>query len=116
LYIVKLIYYIINMSIDRAGLCPQVEAAFALLAKKWAGLILFTLCGGERYFSELKAELPSLSARVLALRMRELEAAGIVERRVSRSSPVRVSYLLSEKGKSLALVVNGIADWANRYR
>jgi DNA-binding HxlR family transcriptional regulator len=116
LYIIKLIYYIVDMSVDRTGLCPQVEAAFALLAKKWAGLILFTLCSGERHFSELKAELPSLSARVLALRMRELEDAGIVERKVSRSSPVRVSYLLSEKGKSLAFVVHGIADWANKYQ
>jgi DNA-binding HxlR family transcriptional regulator len=93
-------------------LCPQVEAAFEFLAKKWAGLIVLTLCEGEKYFVELKAALPALSARVLAQRMRDLEEFGLIERRVSASSPVRVSYKLTKKGRALALIMQGIADWA----
>lgn len=93
--------------------CPKIEAAFALLAKKWAGLIIFNLRDGEKYFAEIKAAIPALSARVLTQRMRDLEAAGLVERRVSPNSPLRVSYSLTGKGGSLAPLMQGIADWAN---
>jgi DNA-binding HxlR family transcriptional regulator len=96
-------------------LCPQVEAAFELLAKKWAGLIVFSLGEGEMHFGEFKEAIPALSARVLAQRMRDLEKAGLVERRVSGASPVRVSYGLTKKGGELAAVMRGIADWARNY-
>jgi DNA-binding HxlR family transcriptional regulator len=95
-----------------AKLCPRVEAAFGLLAKKWMGLILYALQDGELHFCELEKAIPALSARVLTERIRELEASGLVLRRVSEASPVRVSYSLTEKGKSLAIVLKGIADWA----
>jgi DNA-binding HxlR family transcriptional regulator len=93
-------------------LCPRVEAAFELLAKKWVGLIVFSLSEGEMHFGELKAAIPSLSARVLSQRMRDLEEAELVVRSVSEASPVRVSYRLTEKGRGLAPVMRGIADWA----
>jgi len=95
-----------------AGLCPQVEAAFSLLAKKWMSLIIFSLRGGELYFCDLEKAIPALSARVLTERIRELEGCGVVDRRVSLSSPVRVSYQLTDRGRALAEVVQGIADWA----
>jgi DNA-binding HxlR family transcriptional regulator len=94
-------------------LCPTVERAFGLLAKKWQGLIIYILTGGELYFCDLEKALPQLSARILTLRMRELEEAGLVLRRVSQTSPVRVSYSLTERGSALAEVVKGIAEWAN---
>ena len=97
------------------ALCPKVEAAFALLSKKWAGLILYTLSDGEMYFSELESSIPDLSARILALRMRELEAAGLVLRRVSYGRPVRVGYRLTEKGVSLAHILSDVASWARIY-
>jgi DNA-binding HxlR family transcriptional regulator len=97
---------------EREALCPRVEAAFSLLAKKWTGLILYSLIDGELHFSELELAIPALSARVLTQRIRELEERGIVDRRVSPSSPPRVSYRLTERGRSLAEVVRGIADWA----
>ncbi len=94
-------------------LCPKVEAAFGLLAKKWMGLVLYSLIDGELHFCDLEKALPALSARVLTQRVRELEEAGLVLRKVSATSPVRVSYCLTESGRSLAIVVGGIADWAN---
>jgi len=95
-------------------LCPSVEAAFALLAKKWMSLIIYSLSQGELYFCDLEKAIPLISARVLTQRMRELEDEGLVLRKVSQSSPVRVSYSLTEKGASLAVVVGGIADWAGK--
>jgi DNA-binding HxlR family transcriptional regulator len=94
--------------------CPQVEAAFALLAKKWAGLILLSLSRGELHFCELKLAIPDLSARVLSLRMRGLEEAGLVKRSVSEGSPVRVSYKLTEKGAALSEIMGKVAEWAQK--
>ena len=58
--------------------CPRVEAAFSLLSRKWTGLIIRALIARPLHFCELEKSLPALSARVLALRMRELEDSGIV--------------------------------------
>jgi DNA-binding HxlR family transcriptional regulator len=103
------------MKTDAERLCPQVEAIFSLLARKWAGLIVFELGGGEKRFADLKTLIPGLSSRVLTLRLRELEAAGLVERMVKAASPVRVSYRLSDKGRSLGCVMAGLAEWAGKY-
>jgi DNA-binding HxlR family transcriptional regulator len=46
--------------------------------------------------------------------MRDLEAAGLVQRRVIETAPVGVSYRLTEKGKELASMMRGIADWARK--
>lgn len=98
----------------RAALCPSVEAAFSLLAKKWMSLIVYSLTEGELYFCDLERAIPALSARVLTQRIRELENVGLVQRRVALASPVRVSYRLTEKGASLAEAIKGIADWAQK--
>jgi DNA-binding HxlR family transcriptional regulator len=93
-------------------LCPRVEEAFGLLAKKWMGLIIYSLSEGEKRFCELQKGIPDLSARLLSERFRELEAAGLVTRTVAPSTPVKVSYRLTESGRSLAKAVAGIAAWA----
>ena len=54
---------------------------------------------------------PSPGAIYPALNL--LEDEGLVIRTVSAASPIRVSYRLSDKGAELAVVVSGIADWAN---
>lgn len=96
-------------------LCPRVQAAFEFLGKKWTGLIVHELLDSEKCFSELERAVPSLSARMLALRMKELEARGIVFRLVSPGPPLRVSYRLSEKGRALESVMRGIEEWARAW-
>jgi DNA-binding HxlR family transcriptional regulator len=110
----RIVYYFsMNMRKEAAAkLCPSVEAAFGLLGKKWTGLIIHSLLEKDRYFCELEEAIPALSARVLTLRMRELECEGLVTRSVTAHSPVRVSYALTPKGRALGPVLDGIAEWA----
>jgi DNA-binding HxlR family transcriptional regulator len=103
------------MKIDGEQNCPRTEAAFDLLAKKWTGLIVLELRTRELRFAELKSAIPELSARLLALRTRELESVGILERLISSKGPVRVSYSLTEKGRELAGIMEEIALWAKKY-
>jgi DNA-binding HxlR family transcriptional regulator len=96
-------------------MCPRVEAAFELLSRKWAGVLIHVLSVGPRHFGELRAAIPGVSARMLAARMKELEQAGLLRREVQTASPVRVLYTLTEKGRALIPVMAGIAGWARAW-
>ncbi len=95
--------------------CPVYARAADLLARRWMGLILRVLLSGPRRFNEILAAIPGLSDPLLTQRLRELEAEGLVERRVVPSSPVRVEYELTEAGRDLEQVVRAIAAWAGRW-
>jgi len=100
---------------DTGKICPAVERAFGLLGRKWTGLIVHVLSGGPRYFRELERAIDSMSARMLAARMKELEAEGLVRRTVQTGTPVRVHYSLTEKGKALAPALRSIEQWARKW-
>jgi DNA-binding HxlR family transcriptional regulator len=103
------------MARQPALLCPAVERAFDVLGRKWAGLIIRELSGGSRYFCDLEKGIPSVSARMLTARMKELAREGIISRIVSTGSPVRVSYSLTDKGRALVPVMRGIETWAREW-
>lgn len=91
--------------------CPRIEAGFALLGKRWTGMVVAVLLQRDARFSELAHAIPGISERMLAERLRELEEAGIVEREVDAGPPVRVSYALTERGRGLEPVIDAIRDW-----
>lgn len=96
-------------------MCPRYEHIAQLLGKRWTGLILDSLMGGPRRFCELTASVEGLSDRVLSDRLRELEVEGIIERIVYPHIPVRVEYLLTEKGSALRPVVQEMHVWAENW-
>jgi DNA-binding HxlR family transcriptional regulator len=95
--------------------CPRFQQAVELVGRRWCGAIARALLDGPLRVSELERAIPEISARALTQRLRELEAAGVVERVVEASSPVRVSYALSEKGRALEEVVTGLERWADDW-
>jgi DNA-binding HxlR family transcriptional regulator len=95
--------------------CPMFQAAVELLGKRWNGAIVRSMLSGSVRFSDFLAQVPGLSDRLLSERLRELEAAGIVRRVVHPDVPVRVEYLLTEKGRELRDIVLTISDWAERW-
>ncbi len=96
-------------------LCSRFQSAADLLGKRWTALILQQLQDKPRRYSELAAALDVVSERMLIHRLKELEGAGVVERRVIDDQPVRVEYRLTEKGRALGRVVNGLQRWAERW-
>jgi DNA-binding HxlR family transcriptional regulator len=73
------------------------------------------LHGGTMRFSEIAHAVPDLSDRLLSERMKELEAHGIVERRVSGTAPARVEYELTARGRELAPALKELKAWADRW-
>lgn len=101
--------------IDLAAYCPKYEQAMSLLSKRWTGLILRALLSGCDRFGSIAAYVPGLSDRVLSERLKELEAEGIIERRVHPETPVRIEYRLSPKGEELRDIVEAVQTWADRW-
>lgn len=96
-------------------LCPKFEAAYELLGKKWTVLIIRVLMQGSHRFKDISNTIPTMSDRMLAERMKELEAAGIVIRHVYPETPVRIEYELSEKGKDLQAVLDEMQKWGEKW-
>src|SRR5919199_1925380 len=99
----------------REECCSLYHRAVELVGKRWTGAILLVLLDGPLHFSEIKHLVPDLSDRLLSERLKELEAEGIVERRVLDGAPVRVEYSLTEKGRALEPTVHALKSWANRW-
>jgi DNA-binding HxlR family transcriptional regulator len=95
--------------------CPYFQHAVELIGRRYSGAIVRALIGGQLRFSELERAIPGISARALVLRLRELEQAGVVARAVAPTSPVRVSYALTDKGRALDDVVAEIERWAHDW-
>lgn len=98
-----------------AGVCPYFHEAIELLGKRWSGAIVHTLLSGPKRFSELTHTVPQISDRLLSIRLKELEACGIVARDVYEGSPVRVEYELTPKGRALEPAVTAIRSWAREW-
>ena len=73
------------------------------------------LISGPRRFNELLSSVPDLSDRLLAERLRELEAEGIVAREVDAGPPVKVTYELTASGKELETALRALGEWAERW-
>jgi DNA-binding HxlR family transcriptional regulator len=66
-------------------------------------------------YNEIRAEIPDISDRMLAERLKELEAEGLVVRTVIPEPPVGVEYRLTEKGRALESAITAIARWAEKW-
>ena len=99
----------------RSECCRLYHRAVELVGKRWTGAILLVLLDGPLRFSEIRHLVPDLSDRLLSERLKELEAEGIVERRVMDGSPVRVEYALTSKGMALEPAVRALKRWANSW-
>jgi DNA-binding HxlR family transcriptional regulator len=99
----------------RESCCSAYHAAIELIGKRWTGAIVFVLLDGPLRFSEVKVLVPDLSDRLLSERLKELEGEGIVERRASEDVPMRIEYVLTEKGRALEPAVRSLKVWARSW-
>ena len=97
------------------GLCPRYHQAVELVGRRWAGAIVQILLAGPARYNELRAAIPDINDRMLAERLRELEAAEILVRTVLPDAPIRVEYALTEKGRALEVALTAIGRWAERW-
>lgn len=91
--------------------CPM-RAALNVIGGKWKPIILHILGrDGEVRFSALVRRVPGLRHKVLAAQLRELSLDGVVERLASGDVPPQVAYRLTDRGRALAPVLDGLYRW-----
>jgi DNA-binding HxlR family transcriptional regulator len=93
--------------------CP-VANALSIVGERWALLVVRELLRGPRRYTDLAAGLPGIGTNVLATRLRELEAGGVVHRRKLPPPAASTVYELTEYGAGLEEVIHAIARWGAR--
>ncbi len=94
--------------------CP-VTATISVIGGKWKSIILWILFQETRRFSELKRMIPKITQKMLTQQLRELERDGIVHREVYPVVPPKVEYSLTAHGRSLAPILQAMADWGETH-
>ena len=90
-----------------------ITRAFAVLGKRWNGMLLRVLGYGTGSFAELRRSVPGISDTMLADRLAELAETGLVERVVEPGPPVAVRYELTAAGRDLMPVLDDLGRWAS---
>ncbi len=94
--------------------CP-VCATADIICAKWTMLVIRDLAEGSTRFCELERSLAGISPRTLSLRLRALEDEGIVERTTFPEVPPRVEYSLTEKGRALVPLIEGMRTYGKEW-
>jgi DNA-binding HxlR family transcriptional regulator len=92
------------------SVCP-VANALDLLGDRWTLLVVRDLFVGKSRFTDFLASPEHIPTNILAERLRRLERAGLVEAVRYSDRPPRSAYQLTERGRSLALVIDAVAVW-----
>jgi DNA-binding HxlR family transcriptional regulator len=95
---------------DPCGIARALNA----VGERWALLVVRELVFGPKRYSDLHRGLPQMSQNVLAQRLRELEADGLVRRRRLGPPATASVYELTERGQELEPVLRALAHWGSR--
>jgi DNA-binding HxlR family transcriptional regulator len=91
----------------------EIARAAELLGRRWVLAILWASSeAGAVRFNEFRQTLETIPPRTLAARLVELEAAGILERRVLDTRPPGVEYRLTDLGRRLGTMMDAMRAWA----
>lgn len=101
-----------NRFIDNPLNCP-VTRTMSVIGGKWKPIILN--CIGDRTirFGKLNQIIPSISNKVLACELKELEQYGLIHRIEFTEMPPRVEYSLTNEGKTLLPILHELAKWGD---
>ena len=89
----------------------------SLISGKYKMTILYTLMEfGVVRFNEMKKYIGGISYKTLSVTLKELEADGLVHREEYPQIPPKVEYSLTERGKSLIPILDGMCEWGIRNK
>jgi DNA-binding HxlR family transcriptional regulator len=92
---------------DRCGIARALD----VIGERWSLLVVRELLLGPKRFTDLRAGLPKVSPDVLAQRLRELEAAGVLFRDTLPPPAASKVYALTDRGRELAPVLHALGRW-----
>ena len=115
----KYIFMIINdeeQSFEHRGKIYHcaLDITMDYIGGKWKSVVLWYLMKDKKRFGDLKKVMPDITEKMLSIQLRQLEKDGLVHREVFAEVPPRVEYSLTDAGKSLITILQGLADWGRK--
>lgn len=98
----------------KAEWCP-VEVTIEVIGGMWKVILIRELLTGTKRYSELHRSVRGITHKMLAQQLRELEADGLLTRKVYPVVPPKVEYTLTDAGERLAPVLEAMSDWGTRF-
>ncbi len=94
--------------------CPVAMAA-EVLCTRWTVIVLREMISGSKRFNDLRRGVPRMSPALLSQRLKELEAAGIIERVALAKEPGIFEYHLTDAGRDLEPIIMAFGIWGQRW-
>lgn len=89
-----------------------IERGMRLIGGKWTGSIIYHLKDSPVRFNDLARMLGGASKKMIDQRLKELEANGMVIRKVINDRPVAVTYELTDFGRSALRILEDLRIWS----
>ena len=99
----------------RYGQACAIARALDVVGERWSLLLVRELTLGPRRYRDLATGLPGIPSNVLAGRLKDLQAAGVVTRRTLPAPTDVTVYELTDAGRALQPALNELLDWGLRY-
>ena len=105
-----------KFAIDACTEPCAIEKGMRLIGGKWKGSIIYHLKDQPVRFNDLTRMLGGASKRMVDQRLKELEAEGMVLRKVISERPIAVTYELTEFGRSALKILDDLRIWSENHR
>lgn len=104
------------MEIEKAKTfqCPM-ELTMNIIGGKYKAVILWHLIDNTLRYSEIQKFVPKATPKMLSQQLKELEADGIINRKMYPVVPPKTEYSLTELGKSLIPIIQALENWGDEY-
>jgi DNA-binding HxlR family transcriptional regulator len=99
----------------RYGQACAIARALDVVGERWNLLLVRELTFGPRRYRDLATGLPGIPSNVLAGRLKDLQAAGVVARRTLPAPTDVTVYELTDAGRALQPALKELLDWGLRY-
>lgn len=95
--------------------CP-VTYCMSKIGGKWKPILIFLIRKGANRFGVLQKGIDGITKQMLTKQLRELEADGILKRKVYPVIPPKVEYSFTPLGESLFSVIDAMSAWGRQQQ
>ncbi len=99
---------------DKKYTCP-VSITLDMFNDRWKLGVIWHLLDGKKRFKELHVDIGEITQKTLTIKLKELEAKGLIIREVYAQIPPKVEYSLSPMGEKLRPVLEQMYKWGEDY-
>lgn len=96
--------------------CCFVHLTLEVIGGKWKPVILWYLESNILRFNQLRKLIPGITQKMLTQQLREMEADGLIKRRIYPEIPPRVEYSITEYGMTLKPVLKSMSRWGEEHQ